>query len=149
IRSRTMAQNNTHRAFGRAVTPVGTTGRALRNTGGAAVLGTVVIGSALLAGPAQAAPSVSPAAPTISAQTAAPATPAPAHAGSAGGTEQLRGRAPGAPVAQPPTAPHAHGGSLAGAGKLGRVTQGAVKDFQRSPDLELRRALEVLHCAMG
>ena len=132
-----MAQNNTHRAFGRAVTPVGTTGRALRNTGGAAVLGTVVIGSALLAGPAQAAPSVSPAAPTISAQTAAPATPAPAHAGSAFGTEKLRWGSQGASVEQLQTALNEHGTSLEVDGKFGKLTHGAVKDFQRSHDLKI------------
>lgn len=132
-----MAQNNTHRAIGRATTPVGTAGRALRGTGGAAVLGTVVIGSALLAGPAQAAPAVSPAAPAVAAQAAAPATPAPAHATSALGAEKLRWGSQGSAVEQLQTTLNEHGASLAVDGKFGKLTHGAVKDFQRSHGLKI------------
>lgn len=132
-----MSQNNTHRAVGRAVTPVGIAGRALRGTGGAAVLGTVVLGSALLAGPAQAAPAALPAAPTVTAQAAAPATPAPAHATSALGAEKLRWGSQGSAVEQLQTALNEHGASLSVDGKFGRLTHGAVKDFQRSHDLKI------------
>ncbi|MFE7605559.1 C40 family peptidase [Brachybacterium paraconglomeratum] len=132
-----MAQNNTHRAIGRAVTPVGTAGRALRGTSGAAVLGTVVIGSALLAGPAQAAPAVSPAAPAVAAQAAAPATPAPAHATSALGAEKLRWGSQGSSVKQLQTALNEHGASLSADGKFGKLTHGAVKDFQRTHDVQV------------
>ena len=41
-----MAQHNTHRAAGRAVTPVTHARLAARGLGGAAVLGTVLVGSA-------------------------------------------------------------------------------------------------------
>ncbi len=132
-----MAQINTHRAIGRAVTPVGTAGRALRGTGGAAVLGTVIIGSALLAGPAQAAPAASPAAPVISAQVATPAAPAPAHATSVSTAEKLRWGSQGSAVEQLQSALNDHGDSLSVDGKFGKLTHGAVKDFQRSHDLKI------------
>ena len=132
-----MAQINTHRAIGRAVTPVGTAGRALRGTGGAAVLGSVIIGSALLAGPAQAAPAASPAAPAISAQAAAPAAPAPAHATSVSTAEKLRWGSQGSAVEQLQSALNKHGDSLSVDGKFGKLTHGAVKDFQRSHDLRI------------
>ncbi|WP_087102501.1 C40 family peptidase [Brachybacterium nesterenkovii] len=132
-----MSQNNTHRAIGRAVTPVGIAGRALRGTDGAAVLGTVVLGSALLSGPAQAAPTALPAAPTVTAQAAAPATPAPAHATSALGAEKLRWGSQGSSVERLQTALNEHGASLSVDGKFGRLTHGAVKDFQRSHDLKI------------
>ncbi len=132
-----MAQINTHRAIGRAVTPVGTAGRALRGTGGATVLGTVIIGSALLAGPAQAAPAASPAAPAISAQAAAPAAPAPAHTTSVSTAEKLRWGSQGSAVEQLQSALNKHGNSLSVDGKFGKLTHGAVKDFQRSHDLKI------------
>ncbi|WP_394214792.1 C40 family peptidase [Brachybacterium vulturis] len=132
-----MAHNNTHRAFGRAVTPVGTAGRALRGTGGAAVLGTVLLGSAFAAGPAQAAPAASPAAPAISAQAAAPAAPAPAHATSVSTAEKLRWGSQGSAVEQLQSALNDHGDSLSVDGKFGKLTHGAVKDFQRSHDLKI------------
>lgn len=132
-----MAQNNTHRAVGRAVTPVGTAGRALRGTGSAAVLGTVVIGSALLAGPAQAAPAGSPAAPAVAAQASAPTAPAPAHATSALAAEKLRWGSQGSSVEQLQTALNEHGASLSVDGKFGKLTHGAVKDFQRSHGLKI------------
>ena len=128
-----MAQNNTHRAIGRAVTPVGTAGRALRGTGGAAVLGTVVIGSALLAGPAQAAPAT----PAVAAQASAPAAPAPAHATSTLAAEKLRWGSQGSSVEQLQTALNEHSASLSVDGKFGKLTHGAVKDFQRSHDLQV------------
>ena len=118
-----MAHNNTHRAFGRAVTPVGTAGRALRGTGGAAVLGTVLLGSAFAAGPAQAAPTVSPAAPALTAQ-AAPAAPAPVHKTSVTTTENLRWGSQGSAVEQLQTALNDHGASLAVDGKFGPLTHG-------------------------
>ena len=45
-----MATSNSHRAAGRAVTPLRHSGPALRGTGGAAVLGTVLLGSAFAGG---------------------------------------------------------------------------------------------------
>ena len=128
-----MAQNNTHRAIGRAVTPVGTAGRALRGAGGAAVLGTVVIGSTLLAGPAQAAPAT----PAVAAQASAPAAPAPAHATSTLAAEKLRWGSQGASVEQLQSALNEQGASLAVDRKFGKLTHGAVKDFQRTHDLQI------------
>lgn len=132
-----MAQINTHRAVGRAVTPVGTAGRALRGTGGAAVLGTVLLGSAFAAGPAQAAPAAAPSAPAVSAQAAAPAAPAPAHATSFSTTEKLRWGSEGSAVEQLQSALNDHGASLSVDGKFGALTHGAVKDYQRSHDLKI------------
>ena len=132
-----MAQNNTHRAIGRPVTPAGTAGRALRGTGGAAVLGTVLIGSALAAGPAQAAPAASPAAPATTAQSAAPAAPAPAHATSALAAEKLRWGSQGSSVEQLQSALNDEGSSLAVDGKFGPRTHSAVKDYQQANGLQV------------
>lgn len=49
-----MALKNTHRAAGRAVTPLSTTTRAARTFGGAALLGTVLAGTAFTGGAANA-----------------------------------------------------------------------------------------------
>src|SRR5690625_2796398 len=128
-----MAQNNTHRAIGRAVTPVGTAGRALRGAGGAADLGTVVVVSTLLAGPAQAAPAT----PAGAAHASAPAAPAPAHATSARRSEKQRWRSHGASVERLQRELNEHGASLAVDRKFGKLTHGAVKDFQRTHDLQI------------
>ncbi|GAP78203.1 hypothetical protein Y09_1023 [Brachybacterium sp. SW0106-09] len=101
------------------------------------MLGTVVIGSALLAGPAQAAPAGSPAAPAVAAQASAPTAPAPAHATSALAAEKLRWGSQGSSVEQLQTALNEHGASLSVDGKFGKLTHGAVKDFQRSHGLKI------------
>ena len=75
-----MATSNSHRAPGRAITPLRHSGRALRGTGGAAVLGTVLLGSAFAGGTAQAAPAVPASTPAVASPAAAPAAPTPAKA---------------------------------------------------------------------
>src|SRR5690625_5122297 len=129
-----MAQNNTHRAIGRAVTPVGTAGRALRGAGGAAVLGTVVIGSTLLAGPAQAAPAT----PVVAAQASAPAAPAPAHATSTLAAEKLRWGSQGASVEQLQSALNEQGASLAVDGKFGKLTHRSEEHTSEEHTSELQ-----------
>ena len=55
-----MATHNTHRAAGRAVTPL-TPSLALKGAGGAAVIGSVMVGSFATAQAAPAAPAARPA----------------------------------------------------------------------------------------
>src|SRR5699024_10426356 len=64
-RTELMAQHNTHRSAGRAVTPVNNAHHAARGLGGAAVLGTVLVGTAFTGGgAAQASNTAAPAAPS-------------------------------------------------------------------------------------
>lgn len=125
-----MTKNNTHRAAGRAVNPVRITGRALRGSSGAAVLGTVLVGSALIAGPAQAAPAV----PAV-VQAAAQAAPAPSHKQSVASSPTLRIGSQGSAVDQLQSALNERGASLNVDGKFGHLTRSAVKDFQGANNL--------------
>lgn len=129
-----MPRTNTHRATGRAVTPLRVTGRALRGSGGAAVLGTVIVGSALIAGPAQAAPAPAPAV----VQSVASAAPAPSHQPSAlSSSEKLRFGSKGVAVEQLQGALNGHGASLKVDGKFGPRTLAAVKSFQGEHNLQV------------
>ncbi|MEV8357260.1 NlpC/P60 family protein [Micrococcus luteus] len=130
-----MATSNSHRAAGRAVTPLRHSGRALRGTGGAAVLGTVLLGSAFAGGAAQAAPAAAATAPSAITQAAAPAAPAPAQALSS--SEKLRWGSQGASVEQLQSALNDEGSSLAVDGKFGSRTHGAVKDYQQANGLQV------------
>ncbi|MCT1431922.1 NlpC/P60 family protein, partial [Brachybacterium muris] len=130
-----MATSNSHRAAGRAVTPFRHSGRALRGTGGAAILGTVLLGSAFAGGAAQAAPTAPATAPTLTAQAAAPATPAPIHTLSS--AEKLRWGSQGSSVKQLQAALNEEGASLAVDGKFGPRTHSAVKDYQRTNGLQV------------
>lgn len=130
-----MATSNSHRAPGRAVTPLRHSGRALRGTGGAAVLGTVLLGSAFAGGAAQAAPAAPASAPAISSSTAAPAAPAPTAA--LHSSEKLRWGSQGSTVEQLQSALNDEGADLAVDGKFGKLTHGAVKDYQRANGLQI------------
>ena len=130
-----MATSNSHRAAGRAITPLRHSGRALRGTGGAAVLGTVLLGSAFAGGAAQAAPAAPATAPSTATQAAAPTAPAPAQALSS--SEKLRWGSQGASVEQLQSALNDEGSSLTVDGKFGPRTHGAVKDYQQAKGLQV------------
>ncbi|HJF51105.1 MAG TPA: NlpC/P60 family protein [Brachybacterium paraconglomeratum] len=76
-------------------------------------------------------------APAASAAAAAPTAPAPAHAKSAVASEKLRWGSEGTAVEQLQSTLNEHGASLSVDGKFGKLTHGAVKDFQRSQDLQV------------
>src|SRR5699024_1404189 len=88
-------------------------------------------------GPCRHHSAASPATPAGAAQVAAPATPTPAHAKSAVTTEKLRWGSEGKAVEQLQSALNEHGASLAVDGKFGKLTHGAVKDFQRTHGVQL------------
>lgn len=130
-----MATSNSHRAAGRAVTPLRHSGRALRGTGGAAVLGTVLLGSAFAGGAAQAAPAAPVTAPATTTQAAAPAAPAPTAA--LHSSEKLRWGSQGSSVEQLQSALNDEGSNLAVDGKFGPLTHSAVKDYQQTNGLQV------------
>ncbi|MBE9403707.1 C40 family peptidase [Brachybacterium sp. Marseille-Q2903] len=136
-----MAQHNTHRAAGRATTPISNAHVAARGMGGAAVLGTVLVGSAFVGGAAQAAPS----APAPAAPGAAPAAPATAPAAPEAAapslvlnsTEKLRWGSRGGNVSDLQSGLNQNGARLAVDGIFGPRTHAAVKDFQRANGLQV------------
>ncbi|MEO2096904.1 MAG: NlpC/P60 family protein [Brachybacterium sp.] len=130
-----MATSNSHRAPGRAITPLRHSGRALRGTGGAAVLGTVLLGSAFAGGAAQAAPAAPASTPAVASPTAAPANPAPASV--LHSSEKLRWGSQGSTVEQLQSALNDEGADLTVDGKFGKLTHGAVKDYQRTNGLQI------------
>ncbi|GLI31600.1 C40 family peptidase [Brachybacterium paraconglomeratum] len=130
-----MATSNSHRAPGRAITPLRHSGRALRGTGGAAVLGTVLLGSAFAGGTAQAAPAVPASTPAVASPAAAPAAPTPAKA--LHSSKKLRWGSQGSSVEKLQSALNKEGASLAVDGKFGKLTHGAVKDYQRDNGLQV------------
>ncbi|MCG7308020.1 MULTISPECIES: C40 family peptidase [Brachybacterium] len=127
-----MATSNSHRAPGRAVTPLRHSGRALRGTGGAAVLGTVLLGSAFAGGAAQAAPAAPASTPAAS-----PTAASPAPAAALQSSEKLRWGSQGSTVEQLQSALNDEGADLAVDGKFGKLTHGAVKDYQRANGLQI------------
>lgn len=141
-RTLTMAITNTHRAAGRAVTPLNPS-LALKGAGGAAVLGSVVLGSfaTAQAAPANAAPatpkaavSAAPAAQAIAALPA-PQLVNPTAAISSGAT-LFRGSV-GDRVEDLQSALNARGANLAVDGKFGPRTHSAVIDFQQDNGLQV------------
>lgn len=132
-----MAKHNTHRAVGRATTPVSNARVAARGLGGAAVLGTVLVGSAFAGGSAQAAPTPAPAAP-VTAPAVAPAAPeAAAPTVVLNTTEKLRWGSRGGNVADLQSGLNQNGARIAEDGVFGARTHAAVKDFQRSNGLQV------------
>lgn len=133
-----MAQHNTHRASGRATTPLLSARNAARSAGGAALLGTVLFGSSLGLGStaAKAAPAA-PAAPAPSATHAAPAASTAPVAPSAvlSTTRTLRWGSAGGSVSDLQAALNDHGADLAVDGKFGPRTYAAVKEYQSDKGL--------------
>lgn len=131
-----MAKYNTHRAVGRAHTPLTNAHRAAHGLGGAAVLGTVLVGTAFTGSPAEAAPAA-PAAPAASAPAAqtAPAAPATAPSAVLESTQKLREGSRGGAVSDLQSALNDSGANLAVDGVFGPLTNGAVIDYQTSHGL--------------
>ena len=128
-----MAKHNTHRATGRAHTPVTDTRRAATGLGGAAVLGTVLVGTAFAGTPAEAAPAAPAPAPATQTAPAAPSTTAPTTALQS--SEKLRWGSRGDAVSDLQSALNNNGANLAVDGVFGPLTDSAVKDYQRSNGL--------------
>lgn len=128
-----MATHNTHRAAGRAVTPIVSANRAARGVAGTAALGTVLVGSAIAGTAAQAAPATTtaPAAPV--AAEAAPATPVASVALSS--TEKLRFGSRGDAVKDLQEALNDNGSNLSVDGVFGPKTLSSVKSYQGSAGL--------------
>ncbi|MCW1804639.1 C40 family peptidase [Brachybacterium squillarum] len=122
-----MAQHNSHRAAGRAVTPLVSANRAARGLGGAAVLGTVLVGTAFAGTAANAAPAA-PAAPA--AATASPAAPTEASAAKLTSTQKLRSGDRGNAVEDLQGALNDNGANLAEDGVFGKKTNAAVREYQ-------------------
>jgi cell wall-associated NlpC family hydrolase len=143
-----MAKHNSHRAAGRATTPLAPKA-ALSGMGGTAVVGTVLVGTAFTnAGAAQAAAPQHTAA-TVSHQAQAPQAQAPqAHSTGAQGKaaptyaslksgSTLHWGTRGDRVSILQAGLNAHGAGLAVDGKFGPKTHAAVQNFQRSAGLKV------------
>ena len=139
-----MALNNSHRALGRARTPLLPARRAAAGAGGAAVLGSVLLGTAFTGGAAQAddtallegsSSSSAPAEQTAQAPAdQGPADQGPADQGPADDSsgDTLRRGDSGASVEQLQSALNERGADLPVTGFFGSMTQGAVEDLQAS-----------------
>lgn len=134
-----MAIHNTHRAAGRAVSPI-TSGLVLKSAGGAAVLGSVMVGSlaSAQAAPAPAAAPQAPvtAAPQVAAQVSIPQVAAPIATALPSGRTIVRGQS-GSTVEALQSALNDHGAGLAVDGKFGPATHAAVVDFQQENGLKV------------
>ena len=147
-----MARHNSHRALGRARTPLVSARRAAVGAGGAAVLGSVLLGTAFTGGAAQADDtallegSSSSSAPAE--QTAqAPADQGPADASSG---DTLRRGDSGASVEQLQSALNERGADLPVTGFFGSMTQGAVEDLQASAGIAVDGVVGAdTHAALG
>ena len=128
-----MAKYNTHRATGRAHTPVTDARRAATGLGGAAVLGTVLVGTAFAGTPAEAAPAAPAPAPATQTTPAAPSTTAPTTALQS--SEKLRWGSRGGAVSDLQSALNNSGANLAVDGVFGPRTDSAVRDYQSSNGL--------------
>ena len=128
-----MALNNSHRALGRARTPLLPARRAAAGAGGAAVLGSVLLGTAFTGGAAH-ANDVALMEDSSSQSTSAEQAPAADTASSSAETsaETLRRGDSGASVEQLQSALNDHGAELPVTGFFGSMTEDAVQDVQSS-----------------
>ena len=128
-----MALNNSHRALGRARTPLLPARRAAAGAGGAAVLGSVLLGTAFTGGAAH-ANDVALMEDSSSQSTSAEQAPAAEAASSSDETsaETLRRGDSGASVEQLQSALNDRGADLPVTGFFGSMTEDAVQDVQSS-----------------
>lgn len=138
----TMAQHNSHRAPGRAATPLSSS-LVIKGAGGAAMVGSVMAASfaGAQAAPVAQAPASAAQAPAASAAAAsqkAPTAQAPASrtVHLSAGSVLHRGSA-GSRVSTLQRALNSEGAHLRVDGKFGRATHAAVVSFQRDNDLRL------------
>lgn len=132
-----MAKHNTHRAAGRAVSPVAPLRRAAHGFGGAAVLGTVLAGAAIADGTQSASAADIPAAPVSHVAAAATKPAAPVATAKLDSTEKLRRGSRGDAVRDLQRALNDNGAGLAVDGKFGPRTNDAVQSFQSDSGLEV------------
>lgn len=129
-----MALNNSHRALGRARTPLLPARRAAAGAGGAAVLGSVLLGTAFTGGAAHANDLAlmedSPSSQSTSAEQAPAADTASTSAETS--AETLRRGDSGASVEQLQSALNDRGADLPVTGFFGSMTEDAVQDVQSS-----------------
>ena len=128
-----MALNNSHRALGRARTPLLPARRAAAGAGGAAVLGSVLLGTAFTGGAAH-ANDLALMEDSSSQSTSAEQAPAADTASSSAETsaETLRRGDSGASVEQLQSALNDRGADLPVTGFFGSMTEDAVQDVQSS-----------------
>ncbi|MEY8655363.1 C40 family peptidase [Brachybacterium paraconglomeratum] len=128
-----MALNNSHRALGRARTPLLPARRAAAGAGGAAVLGSVLLGTAFTGGAAH-ANDLALMEDSSSQSTSAEQAPAAETASSSDetSTETLRRGDSGASVEQLQSALNDRGADLPVTGFFGSMTEDAVQDVQSS-----------------
>lgn len=128
-----MALNNSHRALGRARTPLLPARRAAAGAGGAAVLGSVLLGTAFTGGAAH-ANDVALMEDSSSQSTSAEQAPAADTASTSAETsaETLRRGDSGASVEQLQSALNDRGADLPVTGFFGSMTEDAVQDVQSS-----------------
>ena len=128
-----MALNNSHRALGRARTPLLPARRAAAGAGGAAVLGSVLLGTAFTGGAAH-ANDVALMEDSSSQSTSAEQAPAADTASSSAETsaETLRRGDSGPSVEQLQSALNDRGADLPVTGFFGSMTEDAVQDVQSS-----------------
>ena len=128
-----MALNNSHRALGRARTPLLPARRAAAGAGGAAVLGSVLLGTAFTGGAAH-ANDVALMEDSSSQSASAEQVPAAEAASSSDETsaETLRRGDSGASVEQLQSALNDRGADLPVTGFFGSMTEDAVQDVQSS-----------------
>ena len=129
-----MALNNSHRALGRARTPLLPARRAAAGAGGAAVLGSVLLGTAFTGGAAHANDLALMEDSSSSQSTSAEQAPAADTASSSAETsaETLRRGDSGASVEQLQSALNDRGADLPVTGFFGSMTEDAVQDVQSS-----------------
>ena len=129
-----MALNNSHRALGRARTPLLPARRAAAGAGGAAVLGSVLLGTAFTGGAAHANDLALMEDSSSSQSTSAEQAPAAEAASSSDETsaETLRRGDSGASVEQLQSALNDRGADLPVTGFFGSMTEDAVQDVQSS-----------------
>ena len=129
-----MARQNTHRAHGRAVTPLATSHRAARGLGGSAVLGAVLVGTAFTGGSAAMANDQG-----LVGGDEAPSSSqsAPAQDSADTSQETLRQGDSGEAVEALQDALNAEGADLPETGYFGSMTHEAVTSFQTEQGLEV------------
>ncbi|MGO1226945.1 C40 family peptidase [Brachybacterium sp. AOP42-C2-15] len=131
-----MAHLNTHRAVGRAVTPLTGTHRAARALGGSAVLGTVLVGAAFAGGTSAMANDTALAGGDED-PSAAHSAPAASGSDSGSSSQKLRQGDSGEAVEALQSALNAQGAELPETGYFGSMTVAAVQDFQAANGLQV------------
>ncbi|MGP9845710.1 C40 family peptidase [Brachybacterium sp. 107] len=151
-----MTHQNTHRAVGRAVTPLTATRRAAHVFGGSAVLGTVLVGTAFAGGTSAMANdealvgSDEPATIQTAPEQSASAQPASAETSTGTSSETLRQGDSGADVEALQDALNAQGAELPETGYFGSMTADAVVEFQAANGLQVDGVVGAdTHSALG